>query len=134
MNDKLNKRCDECFALSMKFNGEGYIGAKSFNKDFNVHMTEIQCDSDEEWNEKIEKLKVELDKRSKGMEEISKKPDAKEFFAWVEEEYFLQTNGRWSARDRGMAASAIGVAKDWDELYKFFHAGTVFNLGLHKIL
>jgi hypothetical protein len=67
-------------------------------------------------------------------EEIEKLSDATQFFAWVEEEYVHQTDGRWVARDRGMAASEIGLAKDYEELYNFFHSNTVFNLGLHKIL
>lgn len=70
----------------------------------------------------------------KSFEELSKKPDAKKFFSWVDEEYCLQTNGIWCAYDRGMAASKIGVAKSLHQLYEFFHENTVFNLGFHKIL
>ena len=66
MDSTTKKRCDELYkSLEMKFSfGENaYIGAKSYNEDFNVYPIEIQCDSEEEWNEKIEKLKKELTKR-----------------------------------------------------------------------
>lgn len=63
MEEKQMKRCDELFELEMMFNGDSYIGKQSYNKDFNVHHTEIMCDSDEEWNKKISDLKTELQRR-----------------------------------------------------------------------
>jgi len=63
MDVKLFKRCDELVALKMKFNGEGYIGAECYNKDFNVHYTEMLCDSDDQWNRNIANLKKELEIR-----------------------------------------------------------------------
>ncbi len=60
MDSNLKKRCDELFALKMKFNGDSYVGAEELNKDFNVHYTEISCDSDEQWERKISELKIEL--------------------------------------------------------------------------
>lgn len=65
MDPKIKKRCDELFALKMKFNGEGYIGAEEYNKDFNVHNTEIICDSNEQWDKKISELEIELKIRKK---------------------------------------------------------------------
>ena len=65
MEAKIKKRCDELFALEMKFNGEGYFGAKEYNKDFNVYHIEIVCDSEEEWDKKISELKTELKTRKK---------------------------------------------------------------------
>ncbi len=49
--------------LDMKFNGISYIGTSDVNKDFNVHWTEITCDSNDEWNKKINKLKKEYNLR-----------------------------------------------------------------------
>ena len=63
MTDKAKKRCDQLFKLNMMFNGSSYIGFKEYNKDFNVHHTEIMIDTDDVWDTKIEKLSAELDKR-----------------------------------------------------------------------
>jgi len=60
------ERCDQLFKeLDMKFNFnyESYVGKTLLNEDFNVHTTEVQCDSDEEWDTKINSLKQELQKR-----------------------------------------------------------------------
>lgn len=64
--EKTYKRCDQLFnELNMifDFNNKQYIGKDDNNKDFNISMLEIQFDSDEEWNDKIEKLKNELKRR-----------------------------------------------------------------------
>lgn len=63
MDKKTQKRCDELFALDMVYNGTDYIGKKNINEDFNVHWTEITCDPDDVWDEKIAKLKAELERR-----------------------------------------------------------------------
>ncbi len=63
MDKKSEKRCEELFALDMVYNGTEYIGKKDLNKDFNVHWVEITCDPDNVWDEKISKLKAELEKR-----------------------------------------------------------------------
>ena len=49
----------------MKINGESNKGTTDLNKDFNVHHTEIQFDTDEEWFKKIDNLKKELNIREK---------------------------------------------------------------------
>jgi len=56
-NNQLNKRLNDLKRLDMKydFQGEQYIGSTEFNTDFNVSVVEIKCDSDDEWNSKIEK-------------------------------------------------------------------------------
>jgi len=64
MNDQMKKRCDELFAMGLRFNGKSYVGTEEHNNDFNFHYTEIQCDNDEQWNEKIEKVKTELKRRN----------------------------------------------------------------------
>ena len=58
-------RCDVLYKeLDMKFCGDGsYIGKADDNKDFNVGNMEICCDSDEEWELKIKRLKAELARR-----------------------------------------------------------------------
>jgi hypothetical protein len=49
----------------MRFNGDSFVGKESDNSDFNMHHTEISCDSDEQWNEKIAKMRAELERRRK---------------------------------------------------------------------
>lgn len=68
-DEKTKKRCDELMALDMKFNfGEmSYVGSTDLNRDFNVYPIEIQCDSDEEWSEKINKMKTQLEIRKNGI-------------------------------------------------------------------
>lgn len=56
----LTKRTNECFALEMRFDGQTFIGAKDYNRDFNIHHTELTCDTDEEWQVKIHKMGAEL--------------------------------------------------------------------------
>lgn len=63
MTDKFKARCDQLFGLEMMFNGKEYAGTKDYNKDFNVHHTEIQCETDEEWNKIIARLEKELEIR-----------------------------------------------------------------------
>jgi len=56
-------RCDQLFKMGLMFNGQSYVGTKDNNNDVNFHYTEIQCDSDEQWDAKIEKTKTELTRR-----------------------------------------------------------------------
>jgi hypothetical protein len=63
MDKQLKKRCDQIIKLNMRFNGESYIGKEDYNKDFNIHHTEITCDTDDMWNTKISKMTIELNKR-----------------------------------------------------------------------
>ncbi len=63
IHKKANKRFAQLHDLDMAFNGEYFIGTKDYNKDFNVHQTEITCDLDEEWDAKIKKLTEELNRR-----------------------------------------------------------------------
>jgi hypothetical protein len=63
IHEKNNKRFADLYALGMKFNGDSFIGSESNNRDFNVHSTEITCDSDEEWNAKVSGMKAELERR-----------------------------------------------------------------------
>ena len=64
MDSRIVNRCDQLFQLKMKFDGESYIGFMDINNDFNVHHTEIQFDSDDDWANKINRLKEELDLRT----------------------------------------------------------------------
>lgn len=68
-DEKTKKRCDELMSLDMKFNGGemAYFGSTDLNRDFNVYPVEIQCDSEEEWSEKINKMKNELERRKNGI-------------------------------------------------------------------
>lgn len=63
IHEKQNKRYADLHMLDMKFDGDSFIGAEDDNNDFNVHWTEINCDNDEEWNDKITKLTAELERR-----------------------------------------------------------------------
>ena len=60
---QLTDRGNELFEMDMHFNGSSYIGKAEDNKDFNVHHTEMVCDSEDVWNKKIEKMKKELERR-----------------------------------------------------------------------
>lgn len=63
MNEQMTQRCDQLFKMGLMFNGQSYVGTKDNNNDVNFHYTEIQCDSDEEWNKKVENAKAELTRR-----------------------------------------------------------------------
>lgn len=63
MSEQINRRCDQLFKMGMMFNGSGYIGNRDYNKDFNVSVVEIQCDTESHWNEKIAHMKTEIQKR-----------------------------------------------------------------------
>jgi len=64
-DEQLIKRLDQLSKLDMKFNFKenSYYGYKENNSDFNVHMTEIQCDDEQEWDKKIEGLEKEYERR-----------------------------------------------------------------------
>jgi len=53
--------------MGLRFNGDSYVGHGG-NSDINFHFTEINFDLDKEWNEKIDKVKAEMERR----EEIRK--------------------------------------------------------------
>lgn len=63
MTEAQKKRCSQLAELDMVFNGQEYVGKSEINEDFNVHWTEIICDTDDQWNGKVDKLKTELEKR-----------------------------------------------------------------------
>lgn len=65
MENKTIKRCDELFQMGMKFHfGENsYVGKEDDIRDMNVHAIEITCDSDQEWEEKVNSLKEEIKRR-----------------------------------------------------------------------
>tara|TARA_R110000772_G_scaffold2410_4_gene8548 strand:- start:33899 stop:34105 length:207 start_codon:yes stop_codon:yes gene_type:complete len=67
MTETQKKRVDELSELGMVFNGESYVG-RGDNSDFNAHHTEFMLDSDEIWEKKISKLKVE--KRNRELNKI----------------------------------------------------------------
>jgi hypothetical protein len=51
----------------MVFNGTSYVG-RGENSDFNAHYIEFMYDNEEEWGEKITKLRAE--KRSRELNKI----------------------------------------------------------------
>lgn len=61
VRERSNRRCTQLFnELDMHFNAlkNSYLGSEENNNvDFNVHWTEITCDNEDTWNEKISKLK-----------------------------------------------------------------------------
>jgi len=70
MNNKpLHERYDDCFALEMSFNGESFYGTHDYNKDFNIHWTEVTCDDDRTWEQKMAWMRNELEKRKPKEEE-----------------------------------------------------------------
>jgi hypothetical protein len=63
--NKTEERSDRLHGLGMKFNGSEF-----FKEDFNVHWTEISCDTDEEFDAKIEKIKAEMRRRKRSKSQI----------------------------------------------------------------
>jgi len=64
MEDRpLHERYDDCFALEMTFNGESFVGRFDYNKDFNIHWTEVATDDKRTWQQKLAWMRNELDKR-----------------------------------------------------------------------
>jgi hypothetical protein len=69
--EKIDKRTADCYELEMQFKGDSFYGKYPYNKDFNVHVTELTCSSEEEWEKIITSLKKELARR-KTLEESLK--------------------------------------------------------------
>jgi hypothetical protein len=69
MTESRTKRYDDCFALEMTFNGDCFYGIHNYNKDFNVHWTEVACDDDRTWEQKVAYMKNELLKRKVDIDE-----------------------------------------------------------------
>lgn len=63
MTEIQKERLDLLFSLGLKFNGESYVGHGE-NSDFNFHYTEIMYDDDEIWNDKMNKIKMEIRRRA----------------------------------------------------------------------
>lgn len=57
------KRIAECVALEMRFNGDSFLGYNDYNKDFNVHHTELVCSTEEQWEKIITGLREEFQRR-----------------------------------------------------------------------
>jgi len=60
LNEQTKKRCNQLFKLGLMFNGESYV-----KEDFNVHWTEINCDTDEQFNKKLADIEEEMKRRGK---------------------------------------------------------------------
>jgi len=60
MSEEMKKRCDQLFKMGLKYNGQEY-----FLDDINVHWTEMTCDSAQEWDSKMLKIKEEIARREK---------------------------------------------------------------------
>ena len=58
INEKTQQRVDALFELGLRLNGSEYV-----HEDFNVHWTEITCDTDKEFDAKLESIKKEMLKR-----------------------------------------------------------------------
>ena len=54
-------RTHQLIDLGLKYNGADFT-----LDDINVHWTELTCDTDEEWIEKIEKIRKEIERRNIG--------------------------------------------------------------------
>jgi hypothetical protein len=54
----VHKRTDKLFALGLRFNGQEYC-----LKDFNVHWTEITCDTNEVFDDKVRNIEAEMKRR-----------------------------------------------------------------------
>lgn len=56
--DTTKQRIDKLFELGLKYNGSEYVDG-----DFNVHWTEITCDTNKEFAEKLKSIKEEKERR-----------------------------------------------------------------------
>ena len=56
-------RCEELINIGLQPNTDGYTGTKE-NGDINFHCVDITCDTDEEWNTRVNKVKKELERRN----------------------------------------------------------------------
>jgi len=63
MTKSRTERYDDCFALEMTFNGESFYGMHEYNSDFNIHWSEVACDDDRTWKQKIAYLTEALKNR-----------------------------------------------------------------------
>lgn len=73
---KFNFRMQQLLEMGLRFNGEAYI-----KDDINVSIVEMKADSDEQFSEKISKIKLEIVRREKVAEEqaeIKRVADLKE--------------------------------------------------------
>ena len=59
MNEQTIHRSNQLTELGLKFNGEEFVDG-----DFNVHWTEVSCDTDEQFANKIEVIKKEKERRT----------------------------------------------------------------------
>ena len=60
LNNKTKKRCDQLFKLGLVFDGQQYR-----KDDFNVHWTEITCETDEKFAEILSNIEKEMKRREK---------------------------------------------------------------------
>lgn len=59
MKDRVKLRIDRLHALGLRYNGQEYVDG-----DFNVHWTEISCDTNEEFDAKVAAIKKEQARRA----------------------------------------------------------------------
>lgn len=90
------KRHEQLLELEMVLIGSEYRGKKDLNRDFNVHFVEINCDPDEVWNAKINKMKTELEKRKKVSRPVTS---------------HKHTEGEWKKKEFGSGRTVIYVEK-----------------------
>jgi hypothetical protein len=64
-DENITKRIDQLIKLDMKLNisDRSYYGVEEINSDFNVHITELQCTDDQEWDKLIKGLETEYERR-----------------------------------------------------------------------
>lgn len=58
MTEQFEKRCDKLFAMGLKYNGSEF-----YLDDINIHWTEVSCDNDKEFNEKCDRIQLEIKRR-----------------------------------------------------------------------
>ena len=99
-NVDIDKRTKQCVELEMGFNADGFYGKSDYNKDFNIHSTDIVCKTDEEWDIMIAEMNAELLRRKKPRVYDVKIDEAedhimtvKEWLSSVKEGYFGNYDG-----------------------------------------
>jgi hypothetical protein len=62
------KRIKELFSIGLIYDGDHFYGSCPDTQDINIHWTEILCDSDDDWKQKLSKIKeIILNRRSRAL-------------------------------------------------------------------
>lgn len=70
LHKKTEERVKDCVNLEMRYDGSSFFGREPYNKDFNIHHTDMMCMDDEKWKKTIAEMAAELERRKENAERI----------------------------------------------------------------